>query len=199
MRIFQEELLEPLARYFRYRKGAGEINKRNVVVLDLGCGPNISYYKFIKNRKLKIKQYIGIDPLLNKETQKKFLKNKEVTLIKSVVSPKFLKKNSVDYIVGFAFLEHVEKPKKVITEILEILKIDGKAIFTCPSPKAIRILEFLSFKLGLISKSLMFEHKNYFDKKKINDLLKNFSGRIEFRHEYFEFGLNNLIVITKNK
>jgi len=199
MFTFEEEILEPIARHFRYRKGYSHIKNKNTIIVDLGCGPDLSFRKFLIKKGFSAKKYIGVDPLINNRTLKKFINNKNVLLLKNRAENLPIKNNSVNYIVGFAFLEHVDNPKIVIGESLRILKKGGYAIFTCPSNKATKLLEFLSFKLGLISKTLMAEHKNYFEKSDLKSLTKSYKNRLIFKHQYFEFGLNNLMIIKKIK
>ena len=198
MKVFQEELLEPLARYFRFQKGVKEIGGKNFIIVDLGCGPKIRFYKFISQRNFEIKKYIGIDPLLDESL--KIGINKNVRLIRASLSRRIpLKDGAADYVVGFAFLEHLNNPEKIVKESLRILKKGGKVIFTSPSNRARIVLEFLAFKAGLISKREILEHKTYFTKEILTCAFKNYKKGFTVKHQYFEFGLNNLIVIEKNK
>ncbi len=193
-----EESLEPLTRYFRFRKGINEITKsKPVILIDLGCGPNISFYRYAKKKGVNFRQYIGIDPRININTINRF-KNKEVKLIKKSLK-KFipLSEESADYIVGFAFLEHIEYPEEILNQSLKILKKNGKVIFTVPSIKAKKILEFLAFKLNLISKREIKEHKSYLDKERVMNLVNRLKYKSKFFHEYFEFKLNNFLVLEK--
>ncbi len=194
-----EESLEPLTRYFRFRKGITEISKSKPIrLIDLGCGPNISFYRYAKKRGINFHQYIGIDPRINLDTINGLKNNKEVKLIKKSLKESIpLSEGSVDYVVGFAFLEHVDCPKAILNESLKILKKNGKLIFTIPSIKAKKILEFLAFKLNLISKREIKEHKNYLDKKTMKNLINGLKYKTKFFHQYFEFKLNNFLVLEK--
>jgi len=200
MKIFEEEFFEPFLRRFRFNRAIKYIKKNKpLVLLDLGCGPNIPFYFFAKKNKVIFKKYIGIDPLINKKLIDKFVKGGNILilyllLIKKVPLPSL----SVDYIVAFAFLEHIENPKDIVKEALRILKPGGKIILTTPTPKAKNILEFLSFKLKLVSPREIAEHKNYFTKENLLSLIpKNKKLHLKIIHQYFEFGLNNLLVIIK--
>lgn len=191
----KEPLFEPLARKIRFNKGLKYIDKTKPISLaDLGAGPKLRFYFFSKQKGIKYKKYIAIDPLIQKQSVKI---NKKIKLIKSPLISKIpCPKNSLDYVVSFAVLEHLDKPEHILQESVRILKPGGKAIFTTPTYMAKSILEFLSFKLNLISKREILEHKNYFNKSKLIQLLnKNFFANIN--HQYFELGLNNLFVITK--
>jgi len=199
MKIFEEEFLEPFLRQFRFKQAIKYIKKNKpLILLDLGCGPKIPFYFFAKKNKVMFKKYIAIDPLINKKLIN-FVRGDNIlilnqSLIKKIPFPSL----SVDYIVAFAFLEHIENPDDIIREALRILKPGGKIILTTPTPKAKKILEFLSFKLKLVSPREIAEHKNYFTKEDLLSLIpKNKKLHLKIIHHYFEFGLNNLLVIIK--
>jgi len=43
-------------------------------------------------------------------------------------------------------------------------------LITTPSPAAKKVLEFLAFKLGIVSSKGVREHKRYYDKKSLREL-----------------------------
>jgi ubiquinone/menaquinone biosynthesis C-methylase UbiE len=202
MTIFEEELLEPIIRPIRFKKGLVNIgNKKPVVLADLGCGPKIRFYNYATKNNIRFSKYIGIDPRLTATTIQKYKeKKKNILLIKAPMNKKIpLKNNSVDYVTGFAFIEHIVNPSEIVNDSVRILKPGGMAIFTTPTPTAKYVLEFLSYKLGIISKREIKEHKNYFNKKSLENILVKNKHRIKSRHEYFELGFNNLFVVKKLK
>jgi len=197
----KEELLEPIARLFRFNKSLSYIPKNTLItVVDLGCGMEIRFYKFLKKNGIIINKYFGVDPLIDNCIIRKYKGNNKIILIKNPLT-KFipLESNSVDLVVGFAFLEHIDHPRLLIKETYRILKINGAALYTTPTIPAKKILEFLAFKLNLISKREIKEHKRYFSKQSLIELLKSFKKNIIITHKYFEFGLNNLLYLKKNK
>lgn len=198
MKIADENILEPFFRYIRYKEGLGCIKtSKSVTIVDLGSGPKAEFYDYALHGGVIFKQYIGIDPLISNETIEKYKKGQNFKLIQSpLVKTIPLKDESVDYVVGLAFLEHLDNPQDIMLESIRVLKKGGIAIFTTPAPRAKSVLEFLSFKLNLISKELIEEHKLYLNKKRIFKML-NSNKQIELLHRYFEFGFNNLIVIKK--
>ncbi len=201
MSFFDEEFLEPIAREIRFRKGANHIPSKDIYKLvDLGCGPKIRFLKYLINNGFLVRNYIGLDPLINKD----FVKNTDfmsnVQLIKAPLDKKIpLPSKSADVVVGFAFLEHINNPDKILKESIRLLKNGGIAIFTTPTHRAKFLLEFLSYRLKLISEREIREHKRYFDKKNLIEMLSTMKKEIRLHHEYFEFGFNNLIVIRKIK
>jgi len=191
----KEPIFEPIARKIRFRKTTGVIkkSKKPIIIVDLGCGPLAPFFKYLKKQRVKIKRYIGIDPLVNDKNKRE----KEVKLIKKPINKKIpLKSNLADFVVANAVLEHLDNPQETLKEMIRITKNKGKIIITTPTPLSKKLLEFLAFRLGLISSREIKEHKNYFNKKTLKKLT-NGIGRIKTRREYFELGMNNFLVITK--
>ena len=90
-----------------------------------------------------------------------------------------------------AALEHLACPKEILEECLRILKPEGMILITTPDISGKKILEFLSFKLGVVSPELMKEHKYYFDSQKLSDLLISSGFKKEkITITKFEFGYN---------
>ena len=53
--IHNEPFLEPLARVFRFKKGIAEIsNDKSIILVDIGCGPELRFYYFAKKHNVKI-------------------------------------------------------------------------------------------------------------------------------------------------
>ena len=198
MILLKEELLEPLSRTLRFVKAFKELpNQTNIFVADLGCGPEIRAYFTMEKMGIKISKYYGIDPLISQEIINKFTLNPKIQLIQKSFDRQIpLSDSSVDYIISLAVLEHVDNPKDILQDIPRVLKTGGKAIITTPTPRAKGILEFLSYKLHIISRREIEEHQNYFTKEDLISMLKSRKDII-VSHSYFEFGLNNLLVIKK--
>lgn len=195
MFFFEEELLEPLARTARFAKGFSAVAKNKPLrMVALGCGPKIRSYYAAKKYGIKIKSYIGIDPLLEAS---QIQKRKSVTIVKDPLKKSILlPSNCADIVVGFAFLEHIDHPGEILNDAVRILAPGGKAIFTTPTPRAKIILEFLAYKLGIIARREIEEHKNYFLKEDLLSLIKK-SKLNKITHQYFELGCNNLFIIEK--
>ncbi len=199
MKIFQEPLFEPIARKWRFDKGFAQIDRSisNPTLADLGCGPDMRFYRYARKLGLHFGQYIGIDPLLpDRLIHSKIDKN--VRLIKNPLEKTIpLPENSCDYVVGFAFLEHISYPEKIIKDTIRVLKKNGKGIFTTPSPLSKMLLEPLA-KIGLISRREIDEHKRYFFSEDLVGLIDPaVKRRVSFYHSYFHPWMNNLLVIRK--
>jgi ubiquinone/menaquinone biosynthesis C-methylase UbiE len=202
MTFFQEEILEPVARIFRFQKSISCIFKKQpIVLIDIGCGPKIRFFHFAKRSGLVFKKYIGIDPLIQTKVLEVNNKRKNILLYKQTFVNSFpIPSNSVDYVTAHAFIEHVntKTSKLIFKESLRVLKKGGKFILTTPSPKAQKLLEFLAYHMKLLSKREIAEHKIYFDRNSLLNLVKNFPYA-EAKHKYFQMGLNNLLVVTKKQ
>lgn len=200
MTFFQEEILEPVARYFRFKKTLLYVPKnRKIKLVDIGCGPKIRFFYFASRHSVCFYQYIGIDPLISSKELKFHKKQGSVVLHKQAFVQTFkINSNSIDCITAHAFVEHINPVtfNHVIKESLRILKPNGKLILTTPSPKAQKLLEFLAYRLKLLSKREIEEHKLYYDRTSLLDIVKKYNHTAT-HHEYFQLGFNNLMVITK--
>lgn len=184
----KEPVLESILSNWRYRKIIKHITNGSNV-LDLGCGYNADFLKKIQNKNC---EYVGVDISVNKE-----LSLKNVNLIEYNLNKELpFNNNSFDFVVSLANLEHLINPEAVLADIYRVLKPNGTLLLTTPGVYAKPILEFLSFKLHLISKDEIEDHKNYFNKKILTNLCKTV-GFSEIKHKYFQFFMNNFIVAIK--
>lgn len=189
MKIFEEAILEVPARWWRWRQVKRYLKGENLILLDVGSGPKGEVGRYFDKR---LKQYIAIDPLLKTKS-----KRKKWLLIRQKIGKKIeLPAGSVDAVVALAFLEHVDFPGEILREMVRTLKSGGRLILTTPTPRARKLLEFLAFDLGWLSQREIREHKNYFDRKDLVGMLSGLKLR-SIKHCYFEFGLNNLLVVEK--
>lgn len=178
--------LDKFIREVRMRKAEKLIN--GGIVYDIGCDDGT----FLRRIKNKIKEGKGFD--------KNTVGGKEdnLTLKNILIKDKIPASNeSVDYITMLAVLEHLDNPEKILKECNRILKKDGMLILTTPHPRNKKVLDLLC-KLGLVEwgKDEIEEHKEYFNKEKILEILDK-SGFKKINHRLFEFGLNNFVVAQK--
>lgn len=101
---------------------------------------------------------------------------------------------SVDIVTALAVIEHLHEHEVFVKEIFRVLKPGGICILTTPSPRAKPILEFLAYRLKLISEQDIRDNKHYFDK---NELHQFFSWFSDVKIDYFQFRLNTLIYCKK--
>lgn len=153
---YKKSLLDLLIERYRFLRVEKYI-KTNSKLLDLGCGYDA---KLLSHFSSKIKYGVGIDIVVAKK-----LKGKNFVLLKGRADKHIeLKSNSFDTITALALIEHIEYPRKMLEETYRLLKRGGSVILTTPSIKSKPLLEFMAFKLGIISKHEIKDHKQYYSK-----------------------------------
>jgi SAM-dependent methyltransferase len=184
----REQKIEKLFSNFRFNKIIRYI-PRDSDVLDLGCGYHAYLLKKIENR---IKSGVGIDI----STDPNFCDNK-IRLIKSDLNNALpFGDDQFDCATSLANLEHLEKPQLSMNEIHRVLKPGGILLLTAPTIYAKPILDFLAFKLKIISREEIADHKNYFNKKTLFDIARIARFR-KINHQYFQFWMNNFLIARK--
>ncbi len=105
--------------------------------------------------------------------------------------------NSFDIVTMLAVLEHLNDTLSICTEIERVLKKNGLLIITVPSKASQPVLEFLSYKLHIVSEDEIRDHKEYFDKKSLYNLFSKIDNLEIIKHKYFQFGMNNFCIVKK--
>jgi ubiquinone/menaquinone biosynthesis C-methylase UbiE len=185
--VLREPFFEPILRKIRFKKVLPYLSNINYVC-DIGCGCSAYFLNKISNR---IKKGIGLD---------KNITSRQIGNIE-LLSFEFINKlpfgdNYFDLITMLAVLEHIENPDDMFKEIYRVLKPNGHLILTTPTPRAKPVLEFLSFKLKLIDKREILDHKRYWNKNELLNLLIDKKFKI-LKYSFFEFGLNSFIAARK--
>lgn len=181
--------LDDIIQNLRYGK-ALQLIKSNSFLLDIGCGQDCSLLYKVRNR---IKFGYGLD---------KKLKNWESGNLKIIGFdfdsnlPLPIPPNLIDQATMLAVLEHVGYPQPTMKKVYQTLKKGGELILTTPTPAAKPVLEFLAFKMRLIDEDEIRDHKYYFSKQELLQLLKE-AGFYEVEHHYFELGFNQIVVARK--
>ncbi|MEY4457260.1 MAG: hypothetical protein RLY15_1524 [Bacteroidota bacterium] len=184
----QEAFLENFLRHLRKKQVLKEFpqNKKEISLLDIGCGWNA---ELLNDLEPYISRGVGIDFKAPDSPSSK------ITTYKSYLNEALpFKNNEFDIVTMLAVLEHLENPAAVLSEIQRVLKKDGLLILTVPSWIAKPILEFLAFKLGIVDKNEILDHKRYFNRYDLFDLFSNFKKLKIKKHKYFQLGCNNLLV-----
>jgi ubiquinone/menaquinone biosynthesis C-methylase UbiE len=183
----KEELLEPFLRKIRITK-IRKYMPKNCILCDIGCGFNA---KFLLNISDYISKGYGFDKKIdNKRINNIYIQNAEIS-DNIPLEDKF-----VDCVTLLAVLEHLDYAIKVLSECFRILKFGGVLILTTPSPFSKPILEFLSFKLKIVSPDEIADHKHYYSKEELVKILEGV-GFKNIETCSFEFGLNNLAIAFK--
>lgn len=161
-------------------------------VVDIGCGQEGS---FLMRHKDNISKGWGFDLEIS------YYEQDNITFINNCNLKKFpLKDDSVDTVFMNALLEHLDNPEELLLEALRILKTDGKIVMTTPTPLSKPLLEFLAYKLHVINEVEIMEHKHYYSKQDIENLINRLNMKYSvrlFEYKTFEAKLNSLIVLEK--
>lgn len=186
----KETILDKFLRKYRIRMVKPTIEKyNNCKLLDIGCGWEAKLLKSIENY---IDYGVGIDFKPPK------LKTEKLETIESVLEKELPFENeSFDVVTMLAILEHLSYPEDILKEIHRVLKKDGRLIITVPSKIAKPILEFLSYKMHVIDRLEIEDHKKYYNKKDIFEAAE-ISNFIVEKHKYFQLGCNNFAILKKN-
>lgn len=158
-----------LTREIRTRKALEFILPKEIHV-DVGCG---SEKYLLKKSPCHIK--IGFDKQLGEFIDKKIP----------------LEDNGADYITMLAVIEHLSFPLEIVKECYRILRDEGILIITTPKAKGSWIMKFYAPHFAK-NKG---EHKQYFNYRQMQTLLKGYFSIRTYRN--FEFGFNQLFVCEK--
>ena len=184
-----EALLEPLLRRLRIRQVLPILlEHRECALLDIGCGWEA---RLLRSVEPYVAHGVGIDFKAPQITTAK------LTTITATLTDKLpFADGDFDVVTLLAVLEHLSHPRAMVEEISRVLKPGGHAVLTVPSKAAKPVLEFLAFKVGIVSESEIRDHKRYYDKTSLEQLFAGSGLRID-RHRYFQLGMNNFLVATR--
>ncbi len=186
----KEPIFELFLRRMRIGKVLDEVRKiPDCHLLDIGCGYN---HKFLSTIEPYIAKGVGIDFKVPE-----IRTDKLITIQKTLNNKLPFDDKVFDMVTMLAVLEHLDKPINICSEIMRILKHNGKLVLTVPSKFSKPILEFLAFKMRLINSKEVIEHKKYYDLYELNKLVARVDGLMITQHKYFQFGMNNFCVIVK--
>lgn len=158
-------------------------------LLDIGCG--VYPYLLYKIRH-KIKKGIGID----KEIPENNNYPENIEFINSnIVDEIRIASESIDIITMLAVLEHFVNPRRIMQECMRVLKKNGLMIITVPSYYSQPVLN-ISAWLGICSKEEIYDHKNWFKKEDLEEIVLENGFRI-LESSYYNFGFNILMVCKK--
>lgn len=105
--------------------------------------------------------------------------------------------DSFDLITWLAVIEHMDTDESVrlLTMCRGLLGESGRLLLTTPTPSAKPFLEFLAFRLGVISRDEIADHKLYLGRELVGSVLDR-AGFSLSHYETFQVGLNSLAVAT---
>ncbi|PLX82185.1 MAG: class I SAM-dependent methyltransferase [Desulfuromonas sp.] len=184
----REAFLEPLLRSLRIRRVLPYVRRHESCrLLDIGCGWDA---KFLREMEPYIASGVGVDFKAPKLVHGK-IRTERLMISDSLPYAD----DSFDLVTMLAVLEHLERPAAILQEIRRIMKPGGELVVTVPSKAAQPVLEFLAFRLGVVSKEEIADHKAYFDRRSLTRLLSDAGYEVRV-HRYFQLGMNNFCVAT---
>lgn len=186
--------LDKLLSKLRFNKVLWDVNINNKIVLDTWCWYNAVLLNYIKDF-FKPKKLIAYDLNLNKIE----LKNKLIICLEWNLNEWIdLDGEKVDIIFSTAIVEHLDNPQKYINSIFNTLNNGWFLILTIPSIYSKPVLEFMAYRLKIIDKNEIIDHKKYYDKKSILKLLqKSWFKSENIKHKYFQLFMNNYCIVKK--
>lgn len=182
----KEELLEPILRKMRINRILPIVKHYSQCnLLDVGCGWEA---RLLLNIEDHIAKGVGID-----FKAPDICRDKISTISAEISKTLPFESNSFNVVTLLAVLEHLSYPEDILGEINRVLKPGGVLVGTVPSKIAQPVLEFLSYRLGIINPKEISDHKCYYDKDSVTAILQR-SGFISIGHKYFQLGMNNFFV-----
>ena len=184
------EILEPILSRLRIAAIKNTALKvPNCRLLDVGCGQDAILLRAMSPH---IKAGVGLD------------KNVSATIAGNIqiMSLEFsgrlpFNDNDFDVCTLLAVLEHIDDDSSMLKEISRVLRPGGQLILTVPSWHAKPVLEFLAFRLGIVSREQIADHKRYYNKADLCELIARINDLEIVSHRYFQLGMNNRLVCRR--
>jgi len=160
-------------------------------VLDFGCGHQALFLQSVQNL---ISRGIGLDydadpchPSKNIEIQNFHFKDHFE-----------FPDESFDNIAILAVLEHIplDQVTILLNEFKRILKVGGSVLITTPTSASKPVLEFMAFKLKIISAPEIADHKHYYSKADMHAVATTHGFKCS-EYQTFQMGLNSFTALTK--
>jgi len=187
----KEPIFEPLLRWFRIRRVIAQV-PLGATVLDVGCGRSAKFLRAIAPR---IRQGVGVDFKVTHPPQLPNLETHQLHLDELLP----FEDNRFQVVTMLAVLEHIEHEAEILAEIYRVLQPGGKLVLTVPSIWSQPVLEFLSYRLKLISEEEIRDHKRYYTRDRLHRVLVDKTGFTCFHHRYFQLWMNNFCVVRKGE
>lgn len=181
----QSGFLESPLTWMRTRKVRPYV--RNKDVLDFGCGQHL---ETLRQLRPIARNVAGFDILFNN------VRPQVTSDGISVYGQLEDIRNKFDVITALACFEHIEQCELplILAELKRFVSPYGHIIGTVPRPPAKPVLEFLSYRLGIIDASQIRDHKIYYNRHELEKTaLKGGWKMIHYKH--FQLGMNSFFIL----
>ena len=162
-------------------------------IADFGCGRTAPLLQALLDKGMaKNATGVDLDPDFSAATQ-------SLTLFRADLNePLPLADDSLDAALSLATLEHLDKPDLHLREIYRALRPGGILLLTTPSPRGKPVLEFLAYRLKIIDRREIEDHRRYFNSAMLETALEQagFSPSA-ITARTFQLGMNNIVVASK--
>lgn len=162
-------------------------------LLDFGCGHQAHFLRSVQNT---LKSGVGLD---YDAVPSQLAANLEIRRFHFKDRFEFAD-GTFDKIAILAVLEHIplDQVDQLFREFRRILVDGGSVLITTPTPAAKPVLEFLAFKLHVISAPEIADHQHYYSQADLRTLAERHD--LEFTaYRKFLFGFNCFASLTKRR
>lgn len=158
----KEPFLESILRRMRLKQVLPTIRQYpDCRLLDIGCGWD---YRLLKTVEPFIGSGVDIDFKV-RETESAKIKTVRMRMTDSLP----FESESFDIVTMLAVLEHPSDPIRMMSETERVLKKGGRLVMTVPSKIAKPVLEFLAYRLHVVSEVEIKDHKQYFNRSDLRE------------------------------
>lgn len=181
----QSAFLEGTLTRMRTRQVRPHIHNKRI--LDFGCGEHLTTLRNLRTNALDVAGYDilfqGLPPQLSYDGIPIYGNLDQI-------------KEKFDVVTALACFEHIESDQlpAILEQLQSILSSNGIIIGTVPRPPAKPVLEFLSYRLGLIDPSQILDHKVYYNEKRLRKVAEE-GGFELIRYSCFQFWMNSFFVL----
>ena len=105
-----------------------------------------------------------------------------------------------DVILALAVFEHIDPFTliEILNKMSTVCTENAILVGTVPTPKARKILEFISYRLRLIDESQIRDHKVYYDDFWLSTVVRKTAWQVS-SYKTFQLGLNSLFTLQPTK
>ena len=161
-------------------------------VLDFGCGAHLIT---LRTAGLAARRRCGLDCIFSDTAP--YLTDDGINIISQISQLNSIP-DKVDVVTFLACFEHLEAHElhAILKELHTTTADDCVIVGTTPTPPSKPVLEFLSYKLGLIDKTQILEHKIYYNKDLLKTAIEKAGWNLVY-YNLFQLGMNSIFVLNK--